>query len=373
MSIASFPAVPAAGANLLPPLLRQDPLARVRPRRDVRHPLPPPGAALLPPGAALPQVGAAMPQAGAAVPPPGAALPPLAAAMPQLGAALPAPQAVHSPAATFHANHALIEEAIAAVVRRRGVLQQEAEDFAATVCLRLLEDDCSVLRKFEGRSSLRTFLRVVVERMLLDYRIAKWGKWRPSTEARRLGPVAVRLETLTSREGLSFWEAVETLRTNHRLPHTGAELWRLFTLLPAKPRRRTVAEAELSEMAATGHAPEATPDRRHAACTHRALRQAVARLTAEERLMLEQRFDRGLRLAQIADLRGLEHKTVYRRFAALLRRLRADLEAQGIAGAEVEGWLGRLEMSDGRLGLFPAQGGRHQAAAHQDAPERLSP
>jgi hypothetical protein len=115
------------------------------------------------------------------------------------------------------------------------------------------------------------------------------------------------------------------------------------------------------------------PDRRHAACTHRALRQAVARLTAEERLMLEQRFDRGLRLAQIADLRGLEHKTVYRRFAALLRRLRADLEAQGIAGAEVEGWLGRLEMSDGRLGLFPAQGGRHQAAAHQDAPERLSP
>ena len=322
MSIASFPAAPAAGANLLPPLLRQDPPAR--PRRTLRR------------------------------------------ALAQAGAAASAPQPVPPANGVFAANHALINEAIAAVVRRRRVLQQEAEDFAATVVLRLLEDDCSVLRKFEGRSSLRTFLRVVVERMLLDYRIAKWGKWRPSTEARRLGPIAVQLEMLTTREGLSFGEAVETLRTNHRLPYSSAELWRLFTLLPARSRRRTIAEAELSEVATMGITPEATPDRRHAARTHRALRLAVARLTAEERLMLEERFAQGLRLAQMADLRRLEHKTVYRRFAALLRRLRADLEAQGIAGADVEGWLGRLELAEGRSGLLQPRTGGRQDAAHLD-------
>lgn len=74
--------------------------------------------------------------------------------------------------------------------------------------------------------------------------------------------------------------------------------------------------------------------------------------------MLEERFAHGLRLAQIADRRGLEHKTVYRRFAALLRRLRADLEAQGIAGAEVEGWLGRLELAEGGRGLLQPGTGR---------------
>ncbi len=324
MSIVPFPAAAAAGVNLLPPLLRQDPPVRARPGSTLRR------------------------------------------ALAQAGAAVPGPQPVPGANGVFAANHALIQEAITAVVRRRRVLQQEAEDFAATVFLRLLEDDCSVLRKFEGRSSLRTFLRVVVERMLLDYRIAKWGKWRPSTEARRLGPIAVRLEMLTSRDGLSFGEAVETLRTNHQQPCSSAELWRLFTLLPAKPRRRTVAEAELSDIATVGVTPDAAPDRRHAARTHRALRQAVGRLTVEERLMLEERFVHGLRLAQIADRRGLEHKTVYRRFAALLRRLRAALEAQGIAGAEVEGWLGRLELTEGRSGPLQPGAGRPEAAAHLD-------
>ena len=324
MSIAPFPTAPAAGVNLLPPLLRQEPPVRARPGSTLRR------------------------------------------ALAQAGAAVAGPQPVPGANGVFAANHALIDEAITAVVRRRRVLQQEAEDFAATVFLRLLEDDCSVLRKFEGRSSLRTFLRVVVERMLLDYRIAKWGKWRPSTEARRLGPIAVRLEMLTSRDGLSFGEAVETLRTNHQLPCSSAELWRLFTLLPARPRRRTAAEAELSAIGTMGVPPDATPDRRHAARTHRALRLALARLTAEERLMLEERFAHGLRLAQMADRRGLEHKTVYRRFAALLRRLRADLEAQGIAGAEVEGWLGRLELAEGGRGLLQPGTRRHQAAAHLD-------
>lgn len=311
MPSATFAVPLVSGENLLPPLLRQEPLARIHPRRRV--PARRDAAAVLTPSA----------------------------------------QPIPNSHALFVASQALIDEAIAAVVRRRSLLHQEAEDFAATVHLRLLEDGCAVLRKFEGRSSLRTFLRVVVERMLLDYRIAKWGKWRPSTEARRLGAVAIRLETLTSREGLSFWEAVETLRTNQQLPQTDTELWRLFTLLPAKPRRRTVAEAELHDLASTGRAPESMLDKRHAARTHRALRQAVARLTAEDRLMLEQRFVDGLRLAQIADLRGLEQKAVYRRFAALLRRLRADLESQGIAGGEVEGWLGRLEMTNGRGTLLP--------------------
>ena len=40
-----------------------------------------------------------------------------------------------------------------------------------------------VLRKFEVRSSLRTYLTVVVNRMYIDGRVKQWGKWRPSAIA----------------------------------------------------------------------------------------------------------------------------------------------------------------------------------------------
>jgi hypothetical protein len=63
-----------------------------------------------------------------------------------------------------------------------------------TVRVRLLEDGGSVLRQFEGRGSLHAYLRVVVERVYLDYRRTCWGTWRPSASARRLGARAVTVE-----------------------------------------------------------------------------------------------------------------------------------------------------------------------------------
>src|SRR5262245_61007781 len=95
-----------------------------------------------------------------------------------------------------------VDRAIAFVVRRHRLAADTAEDFASVVHLRLLEHDCAVLRKFEGRSRLQTFLVVVVQRLFLDYRIALWGKWRPSAEARGLGPLGIKLDRLRSRERL---------------------------------------------------------------------------------------------------------------------------------------------------------------------------
>ena len=51
---------------------------------------------------------------------------------------------------------------------------------------------------FEGRSQLRTYLITVVQRHFLDDRNARWGKWRPSSIARRIGPIAVLLDLLVT-------------------------------------------------------------------------------------------------------------------------------------------------------------------------------
>ena len=70
--------------------------------------------------------------------------------------------------------------------------------------LKLIDDDYQILRGFRERSSLRTYLSTVVERLFLDYRIRQWGKWRPSAQARRAGALAVRLEALLHRDGVPF-------------------------------------------------------------------------------------------------------------------------------------------------------------------------
>jgi len=67
-----------------------------------------------------------------------------------------------------------------------------------------MADDSAILRQFQMRSSLRTYLTVVICRLFLDERIARFGKWRPSRKAVRVGSTAVLFERLTMRDGLIF-------------------------------------------------------------------------------------------------------------------------------------------------------------------------
>jgi DNA-directed RNA polymerase specialized sigma24 family protein len=58
----------------------------------------------------------------------------------------------------FLSELALIERVIAWVCARRCLRAADAEDFASTVKLRIIENDYEILGRFEGRSSLRTYL-----------------------------------------------------------------------------------------------------------------------------------------------------------------------------------------------------------------------
>jgi RNA polymerase sigma factor (sigma-70 family) len=238
----------------------------------------------------------------------------------------------------FCQHHALIQDVLRAVIRRRRLNRQDAEDFTGTVFVRLLEEDCAVLRSFQARSSLRTFLLRVIDRMLLDYRTDQWGKWRPSTHARRLGKVAIRLEMLIARDGLTFAEAAESLRTNDRVVQTVEELRALNSQLPPRHRRRFVPCSQLESLPAALSSPEDTLSRPEPSRLRRALRLALATLSAEERILISQRFERDLRLKQLADLRGISQTRFYRDFASLLGRLKTRLEEHGVQAADVQAW-----------------------------------
>lgn len=247
-------------------------------------------------------------------------------------------------ASLFRRHQALIEEVVRLVSRRGRLRREDADDFSGTVALRLLENDCAILRQFEGRSRLRTFLVRVIERMLLDCRIHEWGRWRPSARARRLGRVAILLEALTSRDGLSFGEATECLRTNHRLSVTVAELWELYTELPPRVRRRAVLISESQAVAAPLPQSE-LPSQAEVSRILFALRKAVGELGSENRVLLQHRFVTGLRIVRIAETCGYEQKELYRRFNSILVSLKRSMDGQGLAVVDIDGLIASLNCS----------------------------
>ena len=153
--------------------------------------------------------------------------------------------------AIFLAQLALIDRVIAFVCRRNHLNSTDAEDFASHARLRLMDDSYAVLRKFQGRSSLKTFLTITLQRIFYDYRIAAWGKWRPSAEAGRRGAVAILLERLIGRDGHTFEEAFEIITVNHRVAVSRADLERMAAALPPRMKRRMEQEDVLDALPST--------------------------------------------------------------------------------------------------------------------------
>jgi RNA polymerase sigma factor (sigma-70 family) len=239
----------------------------------------------------------------------------------------------------FLASLPVIDEVTLLVCRRHRLSGAEAEDFKAEVHLHFIERNSEVLRRFEGRSTLRTFLAVVIQRLFLDYRNRLWGKWRPSAEARRLGPTAIHAERLVSRDGWPPNQAIEILRVNHQVTFDAVLLAFCERLSARGPGRQFVPESEADRIESGTPSPEdnilrAEQDFR-AKRVRAALERARQALAPEERLILKMRYDDGVPVVDIARVLHLDQKRLYRSIERLLADLRADLIADGISREDV--------------------------------------
>src|SRR5262249_35645331 len=106
-----------------------------------------------------------------------------------------------------------IEKTIAILARRHGFRDAEAADLASWIKLRLIEDDYAVFQKFRGESAITTYLSVVIATLVQDYKVQRWGRWRPSAAAQRKGKVAMKLESLVYRHGYELAHAAELMRS----------------------------------------------------------------------------------------------------------------------------------------------------------------
>lgn len=239
---------------------------------------------------------------------------------------------------TFLAHLPKIERIIGSIARRHAMGPDEADELASWVKAKLIENDYAVLQKFEGRSSIATYLTSVIANLFRDYRCQQWGRWRPSALAKRLGGLAVRLETLLHRDGYTLTQAVEVLRSAGLAGVSDRELFDLAARLP--PRQRPGDGVDPDAEAPPADADLWLSEQLHDWETARGtLERLLADLSLEDQLILRLRYWEGFSVADVARALGLEQKPLYRRIDRSLERLRELLEAEGLDRAGVAGFL----------------------------------
>jgi RNA polymerase sigma factor (sigma-70 family) len=229
---------------------------------------------------------------------------------------------------------AVLATVIHAVARSRRLSASDTQDFTQTVHLRLIKRNYEVFHRFAGRSSLRTYLTVVVSRMLLDWFDSTYGKWRPSAAAERLGPEACRLDRLLNRDGYTLGEAIEKVSESPDAPSPAA-LQSMAARIPTRRPRRIVSAEILERMPIEPtDALEQAEQQRTRRHVRDALNRALRELAPEDRTLIDLRYRQKISVQALALKLGLNPKALYRRFERALRCLRKSLIAAGVEGPQ---------------------------------------
>jgi RNA polymerase sigma factor for flagellar operon FliA len=237
--------------------------------------------------------------------------------------------------ALFIENLALIDRIVASVARRQGLGRDDAADFASWIKLKLIESDYAALRKFRGESSIGTYLTVVIAMLARDYRVQRWGRWRPSAIARRKGTIAVRLEALVHRQGYRLDHAAELLRTSGETDLSDRELARLMSELPQRQPLRPVevgaeALAFVEDSSGADVAVKSEDAERGRLEAQQALQRVIDAFAVEDRMVIRLRYWEGLSVAMWRVAWDSNRKTLYRRIDRLLALIRQKLVDAGM-------------------------------------------
>ncbi len=253
--------------------------------------------------------------------------------------------------APFDPGHLLSSHApaigalIRRVARQARLASAEHDDFESLAWSHLVKNDYSVLRQYRGDATLMTYLATVLRRVLLDYRTAKWGKWRPSAQARRLGNAAVALERMVGRDDQPVDEALARAGVIDQAER--ATLRDFARQIPRRIRRREVPDEVLrahKSATADPDAPILARDRQRLGTrVHTMLRATLRVLSEEDRDLLRCRYEAGMTVAAIAARSGAVQKNMYRRFEHLHGKLRSALEQAGINASAIHDVVGHNE------------------------------
>jgi len=220
--------------------------------------------------------------------------------------------------------------------------EDDAADCYLYICEQLARARFRRLLKFDpkGSASFTTWLRVVARNLCFDWHRTQSGRPRPFKSVQRLSPLEMQIYNCRFVRGASQEETMQTLRSSFPGVSPGElsqiedqiqrslssrQQWILSTRKHTEPASAVAVAREDGEPVQLELVdPRPDPE---AQCADRQqeeqLRRKLTSLPAEERLLVQLRFENDLSLEEIARLCGLgDAQRVHRRLAAILKKLR---------------------------------------------------
>jgi RNA polymerase sigma factor (sigma-70 family) len=225
----------------------------------------------------------------------------------------------------------VVDRIAATIARRYRLTPDDRDEFASWTRFHIVQNDYAVLRRFAGRSSLETYLAVVVVNVFRDYRNQRWGRWRPSEAARRHGPVAVELEAMVNRDRYPLDIAINLLVADD----PALEAKKLRQLWAELPIRSRLEEISIDAIPAGDGGLLVGPVDNDAASHHGALRAAIQGLPAADQELLRDHYWNRQTVAAISKRLGADQKGLYRRLERIHRALKHLLERRGVGPEDV--------------------------------------
>jgi DNA-directed RNA polymerase specialized sigma24 family protein len=182
------------------------------------------------------------------------------------------------------------------------------------------------------------------------------GRWHPSAEAARMGAAGLLLETLVRRDRRTLDEVLPHLQA------LDASLTRdqAAAMLERLPERRPrPATADIDQLPEDRFIARDEPDaplraeenRRLSEQAGRVVREQLAALDLDDRVLLRLRFVAAMSIADISRATRLPQRPLYRRFETMLAALRHALAGAGITNRDAEDVLAAAAVEELDLGL----------------------
>jgi DNA-directed RNA polymerase specialized sigma24 family protein len=230
-----------------------------------------------------------------------------------------------------------VERLVQDIARHYHLAAHEIAEFSTLVEETLERNDYELLRAFDRRSTWETYLSTVLTRLFFEFQLGLWGQWRPSAASQALGPAAMLLEELVRRDRLPLADAIELMRSTHRVDLSRQRIESLARELhlPGDPGRHQSA-AEPDTIAEAEVAPDPT--------IQAALSDAIALLSPEDRLLLAMRYVDRQPITRIAKLLRAAPRPLQRRIEQAKDVLRTSLLTQQIAIEDVDALILQAEV-----------------------------
>ncbi|MCK5003617.1 MAG: sigma-70 family RNA polymerase sigma factor [Candidatus Aminicenantes bacterium] len=191
-------------------------------------------------------------------------------------------------------------------------VENEADRLFNMVLDKLSENDFGILRRFEGRSKITTYLTTIIARTAIDMIRARAGRERASEKTPEMDgpdgkPVVIKKGKIPDAEGTPVKEGIYSGERGEYIVPDNADVPEIKVLKSDSENKMNMVISEMLSI-----------------------------LSGEERLLLRMKFPdeperKPLSTDEIAIMLGISHKGVYNRIERLLKKCRIILTDAGVS------------------------------------------